>query len=229
MTKIEWGVTGQKYYETGVDRGVLFVDNVGVPWNGLISVDEKTSGGDSEPLYQDGLAFDDSTPASDFSGSITAYSSPKEFDVCDGTTEVYPGLMLTQQKRSRFNFSYRTLVGNDVSPTPSYLLHLIFNATAKPTDKSHASINDTSAPLVLTWDFSTLPVAIPGHRASAHIKMDSRYTNANSLAAIEEILYGNQVFAPRFPAISEILALFATPPSAHNSRIPRRIPFKIGV
>ena len=209
MTKLSWGASGERIYETGVDQGVLYVDNVGYAWTGLSSVQEKSSGGEPQPYYVDGFKFVQIASATDFEATIEAYSSPKEFGPCDGSVELYSGLTLTQQKRKQFNLSYRTLVGNDVSGLSlGYKIHLVYNALAAPSEKNNASLQQSADPVTLSWSVSTNPPTITGSRPTAHFIVDSRRASPTALTNLETILYGSNSTSARSPSVAELVALF---------------------
>jgi len=210
MTKLLWGSSGERYYETGIDRGVLFIDGVGVVWNGLTSVSEKSSGGEIQPYYLDGVKFAQIVTAEDFEASIEAYSSPREFGECDGRHEIYSGLTATQQRRKTFGFSYRTLVGNDVSGSDhGYKLHVVYNALAAPSERSHSSIADGSEPETFAWDVFTIPASVSGIRATAHFVIDSTRADLTKLATLETLLYGSSVTSSTLPTPTALVAIFA--------------------
>lgn len=211
MTKLAWGATGTRTYEAGVDRGVLYVAGVaGVPWNGLIAVSEKLNGGTPKPYYLDGIKYLNLASDEEFEATIDAYSSPREFDRCDGTSSVSNGLFVTQQTRSPFGMCYRTKVGNDsIGADYGYKLHLIYNALAAPTSHAHVTLTNTPAPLQLSWNVSTLPIAIPSKKHTAHLIIDSTIAGTTRMAAVENLLYGTTTTAPRLPLPSELITMFA--------------------
>jgi len=210
MPRIEWDQAGERYYETGVDQGVLFVDsNPGVPWSGLTSVSENPSGGDPKPLYIDGIKYLNLSSVEEFEASITALSAPKEFSPCDGAIPIQNGLFVTQQPRKPFGFSYRTRVGNDISgPELGYKIHVVYNALAAPPQRSSSTIDDGVDPLRLTWTISTLAPAISGYRPTSHMLIDSRYADPSVLSSFENILYGDSSHSSRLPTPNEIVELF---------------------
>lgn len=213
MARLVWGVAGSRGYETGVDRGVLYPPNsaIGVPWNGLTSVDEKPSGGEPQPFYLDGVKYLQIANGEEFAATLSAYSSPIEFGPCDGTSNIYAGLFITQQPRKQFGLTYRSLRGNDVNEAGyGYKIHLVYNALAKPSTRSNSSIADTTEVMELSWDISTIPPAITGFKPSAHLVIDSVSTDPAHLTAIENILYGSDADNPRLPDVSEILTIFGS-------------------
>lgn len=210
MAGLVWGDVGQRYFETGIDRGVLYPRvGPGVAWNGLLSVNEKPTGGTPQPFYSDGYKYLNVSSAEEFAASIDALSAPPEFGVCDGSQSIRNGLFITQQRRESFGFAYRTKVGNDVEGLEyGYKIHLVYNALASASSKNYSSLSDSSNPISLSWDISTVPPNIIGYRPSAHFVIDSRYTPSALLIEIESILYGTSIFDPRLPSVTEIIELF---------------------
>lgn len=214
MAKLSWDGTGEKYFEAGVDRGVLYVDGSdGVPWIGLIKVSENPSGGDARETYLDGIKIVNRSRPEDFKASIEAFTYPKEFEACEGAQELANGLRATQQNRKMFGMSYRTKVGNDIdSLQHAYKLHLIYNALAAPSQKDYESLSDSSDPSTFSWDISTRPERFEdpffGVRYTAHLVLDSRVVYPWALSAVEDVLYGTDEAAPRMPTSQELLELF---------------------
>lgn len=209
MAKLVWGDTGSRRFETGVDRGVLYTSDGGVPWNGLTSVKEKPTGGEPQPYYQDGIKYLELASSEEFEATIEAYSSPPEFDACDGTVGIFAGLFITQQPRKQFGFSYRSMIGNDVDgQSHGYKIHLVYNALARPTSRSNDTLSDTVSPMSLSWDISCVPPAFSGYKPTAHYVIDSTQTNKIVLSYIEAVLYGNDNFNARLPDPSELVTMF---------------------
>lgn len=209
MSRLTWSAAGERYFETGLDRGVLYVSGVGVAWSGLISVEEAPTGGDAKPFYHDGIKYLNLAAAEEFEATINAYSSPPEFGPCDGQGAVYNGLFATQQPRKPFSLSYRTKVGNDSDGTDhAYKIHLVYNALAAPTNRSHQSMADSQNVSSLSWKITTLPPGISGYRPTSHFVVDSRFTPADILAQLEDTLYGNQSFNAALPTVAELLTIF---------------------
>lgn len=210
MSRLAWGQPGTRFYEIGVDRGVLYVDNdPGIAWSGLVSVEENPSGGDTTAYYLDGVKYQNLYDGEEFEGTISAYYSPPEFDECDGSLSIRPGLVATQQKRKTFSLSYRTKIGNDThGKNHGYKIHLVFNALAEPTQKKYETVSDKVDAQLLSWAFTTKPIQIPGNGYAAHLIVDSTEATPYALATIEDILYGDEDNFPRLPTIEEILALF---------------------
>lgn len=210
MTQLVWGNIGERYFETGVDRGVLFPKTGdGVPWNGLISVSESPTGGEPRPYYLDGFKYLNLATAEEFAATIDAFSAPMEFDKCDGTASIHNGLFITQQPRESFGFSYRTRIGNDVDgPDYGYKIHLVYNALASPSSRSNSTMGDSTNPIVFSWGITTAPPPIVGFKPSAHFVIDSRKTPKSVLSLIESVLYGSTSSNSRLPSVVELMDLF---------------------
>lgn len=212
MTRIIWDEVGKRRYETGIDRGVLYVDGAGVPWNGLISVDESPTGGDSVPYYMDGEKYLVLGRPEEFEATISAYFSPAEFDVCDGAVQfAAPGIRVTQQRRKMFGLSYRTKIGSATDPDLGYILHIVYNARAEPTQKNYKTLGDTADPLALAWNLTTKPIKMSGVKNAAHISIDSTSIDPDGLQAIEDVLYGDADYPPRLITPQEIIDIFSHP------------------
>lgn len=210
MTRLSWDALGERYYESGVDRGVLYVDDVGYLWNGLVSVSEAPSGGDAQSYYLDGIKYLSLASAEEYEATINAFSAPQEFTVCDGTKSLYQGLFVTQQKRQPFGFSYRTLIGSDLNQDLGYQIHLVYNALAAPANRSRNTLAESPELTTLSWFISAVPPLLSGEafKPSAHFVIDSRFTPGEILAQLEDILYGSESADSRFPPQEEVLSLF---------------------
>ena len=201
MSRIEWDKTGERLYETGTDRGVLYVAEgttypAGVAWNGLTGVDESPSGAEANAQYADNIKYLELRSAEEFGATITAYTYPDEFEQCDGSAEPVEGMYIGQQARKRFGLSYRTLIGNDVDGNEhGYLLHLIYGATASPSQRSYTTVNDSPEPIEFSWEVTTTPVNITGYKPVAHIRINSTKADPEKLAVLESVLYGTDADA----------------------------------
>lgn len=210
MTRLMWNVAGERTFEAGVDRGVLFIEGSdGVPWNGLVAVTENPSGGEVTSYYLDGLNYLNHVALEEFAGTIDAYTYPEEFAQCDGTRPVKNGLFATQQKRKTFGLAYRTLVGNDVNGLDhGYKIHLLYNVVAKPTTRSNNTLSNSIDPFNFSWSIFTKPPSIIGHKPTAHYVIDSQDTPAVLLEQVEDILYGSATSPPRLPSVAELFFIF---------------------
>lgn len=222
MSKIVWDATGKRYYETGVDHGVLYPQDSsgtypkGVAWNGLTAVTESPSGAEATPLYADNIKYLNLISAEEFGATVEAYTYPDEFAQCDGSAEIAPGVMIGQQNRKSFGLCYRTTMGNDVDGNSyGYKLHIIYGASASPSEKSYATINDSPEAITFSWELKTTPVNVTGFKPTASITIDSNKVNPEKLASLEEILYGKDPSAPevsdgvepRLPLPDEIVSI----------------------
>jgi hypothetical protein len=210
VTRVAWDEPGERFYETGVDRCVLYVAGlVGVAWNGLTAVSETPSGGESTAYYIDGFKYLNVSADEEFAATIEAYTYPQNFSLCDGSAEPYTGLFLSQQKRKSFGLTYRTLVGNDLEMNGlGYKIHIVYNALAEPTQKDNKTVGANTDPSIFNWKLSTLAPAISGYRPTAHFMIDTRYASPLTVAAIEDILYGTAENSPRLPTQAEVFAAF---------------------
>ncbi len=211
MPKLTWGDVGQRFYESGVDRGVLYVgSDPGVSWSGLVSVSETVIGGESKSFYFDGIKYSNTSSAEEYGATIEAFTYPDEFAVCDGTEIPLSGLYVTHQRRRQFGFSYRTKIGNDtLGADYGYKIHLVYNALAQPSQRANKSISDTVDPNNFSWTITTRPPAIENFRRTSHIVIDTRLASPDVLSAIETIIYGSDAAAARLPTIAEVFDIFA--------------------
>lgn len=214
MAAIKWNEVGSRVYETGVQKGVLYLINEagkyanGVAWNGLVSVNESPSGAEPTPLYASDSKYIELMSAEEFGASIEAYTYPDEFEACDGSAELDAGITIGQQPRSMFGLCYRTTKGNDVAGNEyGYKLHLIYGAKAAPTEKAYTTINDSPEAITFSWELTTTPVEVPGFKPTASITIDSTKVTPANMVKIEELLYGTATKEATLPMPSEILAL----------------------
>ena len=220
MAKLVWDKTGDRLYETGVKNAVLYVRDSGgayskgVAWNGITAVTESPSGAESNPLYADDIKYLNLISNEDFGATIEAYTYPDEFAECDGSAELVAGVKIGQQKRKTFGLCYRTTLGNDVDGNDhGYKLHIIYGATAAPSERAYATINDSPEAITMSWELSTTPVTVAGFKPTAHLEIDSTKVKAEELTKFEEILYGKdgaEQTGPRLPLPDEIATLFTT-------------------
>lgn len=210
MSKLTWDASGERLYETGVKQGVLYVmdSNVygnGVAWNGLTAITESPSGAESTPLYADDIKYLDLRSTEEFGATIEAYTYPDEFAACDGSASLADGVSIGQQARKMFGLCYRTTVGNDTDGTDhGYKLHLIYGATASPSEKAYETINDSPEAITFSWEITTTPVSVTGFKPTASITIDSTKADPTCLAALEEKLYGGESAEPTLPLPDEV-------------------------
>lgn len=220
-TKLKWDQTGERVYETGVSKGVLYPQAngaypKGVAWNGLTAVNESPSGAEATPLYADNIKYLNLMSAEEFGGTIEAYTYPDEFAACNGEASLAKGVTVGQQKRTPFGMSYQTKVGNDTDPEAGYKIHLIYGAQAAPSEKAYGTVNDSPEAITFSWELSTTPVEVPGMKPTASITIDSTKVDADKLKALEEILYGkdgegeDSGVEPRLPLPQEVADIFNT-------------------
>lgn len=217
MSKLIWDQTGERFYETGVNQGVLYPQGAngaypeGVAWNGLTAVTESPSGAEATPLYADNIKYLNLMSAEEFGATIEAYTYPDDFAQCDGSAEIADGVMIGQQSRKTFGLSYKTTLGNDVEGNDhGYKLHIIYGALAAPSEKGYATINDSPEAITFSWAITTTPVSVTGFKPTASIVIDSTKVDKTKLAALEAILYGGEATEARLPLPDEVATLMGT-------------------
>ena len=214
---IEWDKVGEHFYETGISRGVLYpIDDKkqgnnkygdGVAWNGLTSVSESPEGAEVSAIYADNIKYLNLMSAEDFKGTIEAYTYPDEFAECDGSAELLAGVKIGQQPRKIFGLCYRTEIGNDETSEKGYKLHLVYNCLASPSERSYETINDSPEAITFSWEFSTTPVNVEGHKPTALVTIDTTKLEASKLELLENALYGNGETAAKLLLPDEIVTL----------------------
>ena len=226
MSKIIWDQTGERLYETGVRNGVLYPRSttgtypLGVAWNGLMTITESPTGAEATPLYADDIKYLNLLSNEEFGATVEAYTYPDEFAECDGSAELSPGVMIGQQARKAFGLAYRTVLGNDIEYNDQgYKLHIIYNALAAPSEKAYATVNDSPEAITLSWELTTSPENVTGHKPTASIVIDSTKVDAAKLKLLEDQLFGVTADAtaeppvtavvPNLPLPDEIAAIFA--------------------
>ena len=216
MPKLTWDATGERYYETGVKNGVLYIPTAGVyskgvAWNGLTAVTESPSGAEATALYADDMKYLNLYSAEEFGATIEAYTYPDEFAACDGSAELADGVLIGQQKRTPFGLCYKTTIGNDTEGNDhGYKLHIIYGAMASPSEKAYATINDSPEAITFSWEITTTPVTVAGFKPTSYIVIDSTKVNSTKLTALEGILYGSESDEARLPLPDEIKTLMTT-------------------
>ena len=215
MSKIVWDQTGERLYETGVKQGVLYIPasgvySKGVAWNGLTAVTESPSGAEATALYADDIKYLNLMSNEEFGCTIEAYTYPDEFAACDGSASLAKGVSIGQQPRKTFGLCYRTTLGNDTDGNDyGYKLHMVYGCLAAPSEKAFSTINDSPEAITFSWEVSTTPVNVAGHKPTAHLEIDSTKADPVKLAALEKILYGDTDTEPRLPLPDEIVRLMA--------------------
>lgn len=217
MSRLTWNKTGDRLYETGVEECALFPQDtdgtypLGVAWEGITNVTESPSGAEPTKLYANDTVYATMMSAEELGGSIEAYTFPDEFAECDGSATVAKGVKIGQQTRKAFGLAYKTLIGNDIVGTAyGYKLHVIYGATASPSEKAHATVNDSPEAQTMSWEFTTTPVAVTGAKPTASIEIDSTTADADKLAALEAMIYGSESSEPKLPTPDEIIALMGS-------------------
>ena len=216
---LAWDKEGERFYETGVQKVVLYLKDKlstdqkpygeGVAWNGVTAVSESPSGAEATALYANDSKYLNLISNEEYAASIEAYTYPDEFAECDGSAELATGVTIGQQPRKMFGLCYRTTLGNDVNGTEKgYKLHLVYNCLAAPSEKSYATINDSPEAITFSWDISTTPVEVTGKKPTAVVTIDSTKVDGEKLKLLEEILYGKDTAKPRLPLPNEIATLF---------------------
>lgn len=213
MSRIEWDKTGERLYETGVSNGVLYVQvdatyPAGVAWNGLTAVTESPSGAEATPLYADNIKYLNLVAAEEFSATIEAYDAPEEFDECDGTKEIVPGMLIGQQPRKTFGFCYKTRIGSDAKGDQhGYKIHIVYGCLAAPSEKAYQTVNDSPEAIAFSWEVSTTPVNVKGGQPTATVTIDSTRVDAAKLKLLEDELYGTEDKEAHLPLPDEIAAI----------------------
>lgn len=216
MAKLVWDESGQRLYETGVKKGVLYPAVLGaypkgVVWNGLISVTENPTGGEPNPEYADDIKYLNLMSTEEFGASIEAFTYPEEFAECDGSAEVATGVYIGQQDRKTFGLCYRTTIGNDEEGTAlGYKIHLIYGALAAPTDKAYQTIGETPEAITFSWEISTTPIAVNGFKPTASLVVDSTKVAAAKMTELETILYGTETVEAMLPLPDAVITLVGT-------------------
>ena len=212
MAKLVWDQSGQRFYETGVKNGVLYVQDesgaypAGVAWNGLTAVTESPSGAEATPLYADDIKYLELFSAEEFGATIEAYTYPEEFEACDGSAELAEGIVIGQQARKAFGLCYKTVIGNDVKGNDlGYKIHLIYGCKAAPSEKAYQTINDSPEAITFSWEVTTTPVNVEGFKPTSTLVIDSTKVDAEKLAAIEAKIFGSESEEASLPLPDEIV------------------------
>ena len=214
-TKLKWDQTGERFYETGVSKGVLYPQvngkyEKGVAWNGLTGVTESPSGAEATPLYADNMKYLNLLSAEEFGATVEAYTYPDEFAECNGEANIVEGVVAGQQKRKMFGMSYQTKVGDADDPEKGYKIHLIYGAKAAPSEKAYATVNDSPEAITFSWELTTTPVDVPKLKPTASLVIDSTKVDKSKLAKLEDILYGTVEQEARLPLPEEVATIFNT-------------------
>lgn len=216
MAILTWDGIGERVYETGVDRGVLYIPNSsgvynnGVAWNGLTSVTESPSGAEPSAQYADNVKYLNLFSAEEFGATIEAFTYPDEFAPFDGLGVPSPGVTIGQQSRKSFGLSFRTRIGNDLDgDAHGYKLHMIYGCSASPSERAYSTVNDSPEAITFSWELTTVPVAVAGYTPTSIITVDSTQVSAGDLAELEQFLYGTAGTDPSLPTPAAVLAIFS--------------------
>ena len=212
MSKLVWDQTGERKYETGVNKGVLYpftnkAYGTGVAWNGLTQVTESPSGAEPTALYADNIKYLNLLSAEEFGATIEAYTYPDEFAECNGEADLATGVQIGQQTRKPFGLSYQTKIGNDQDADAGYKIHIIYGALAAPSEKAYATVNDSPEAITFSWEVSTTPVEVEGFKPTASLVIDSTKVDPAKLKALEDYLYGTENAEAALPLPNKVLEL----------------------
>lgn len=214
MSKLVWDAAGERKYETGVSKAVLYPQSAGgtypkgVAWNGLTGVTQSPSGAEATALYADNIKYLNLLSTEEFGATVTAYTYPDEFKACNGEATLAKGVTVGQQTRSLFGMVYNTIIGNDTEANKhGYKIHIIYGAQAAPSEKAYETVNDSPAAVELSWEITTTPVNVEGFEPTASIEIDSTTADPAKLKALEDILYGSGETEARLPLPDEIATL----------------------
>lgn len=213
MARLNWDATGERAYEMGTKNGVLYPMNnagsyeEGVAWNGLTAVTESPSGAEETKLWADDIKYASLRSAEEYGFTIEAYTYPDEWEPCDGSAQVATGVTIGQQKRKGFGFSWVTTVGNDISDEAGKKIHVVWGATASPSEKSYATVNDNPDAITFSWECTTTPVNVTGHRATAHMEINCMKLKEKTVKLIEDKLWGNDTDKATLPTPDELIKL----------------------
>lgn len=215
MAKLVWDAIGEHKYETGVDHVALYKPNAqkkyvgGVAWNGVSSISESPSGADSNPIYADNIKYLDLRSAEEFGATVECYTYPPEFAECNGEAIVTDGVVIGQQSRKTFGLAYRSIVGNDLQGNDyAYKLHLIYGATASPSEKQYSTVNDSPEAGTFSFELTTTPIAVQGYKNTASLTIDtSLFADKDKITALENKLFGTEQDEPELPTPAEVFDL----------------------
>ncbi len=216
MPTLVWDQDSDRKYETGVQKGVLYPGkgdgyDTGVAWNGLTTITESPSGAESNPQYADNIKYLDLMSTEEFGATIEAFTYPDEFGKCDGSAELSPGVVIGQQSRIRFALCYRTVLGDSIDNNDhAYKLHIIYGCKAAPSEKAYATVNDSPEPITFSWEVTTTPTSVTGHKPTSTMILNSEKIPASDMKAIEDILYGTSTLPPRVPLPDEIISILSS-------------------
>lgn len=214
MAKLVHDELGKRFYETGISEAVLYVQNdagqypKGVAWNGITAANESPTGAEANDQYADNIKYISLTGAENFEGTIEAFSSPKEFDACDGMEEISKGVVATQQNRKPFGFAFKSILGNDIKYNEyGYKLHLWYGCKAAPSERAYATVNDSPEPQNPSWSITSTPAPVPGHKPTSSLIITSTEVEPAKLKKLEDALYGTASTEPYLPSPAQVIEL----------------------
>ena len=205
MPALQWNVSANKFFESGLDQGALYplvagAYPTGVAWEGLMSVTEKPGGAEITDLWANNAKYSQLQAIEIFDGSIEAYTFPYEFLAAEGIVAEVTGSSegwLHQQPRQGFGLSYRTFLGDDANGQQnSYKIHIIYGCLLTPSEVSRTTINDSPEATTFSWEFKTTPVAASGYSAVSKLTFDTSRMVPGDVIAIED-----QIWSGASPAL----------------------------
>ena len=105
---------------------------------------------------------------------------------------------------------FKSILGNDVKGNEyGYKLHLWYGCKAAPSERSHATVNDSPEPQNPSWSVTSTPVPIPGKKPASVLTITSTEVDAAKLAKIEEAIYGTESRDAYLPTPQQIIAMLA--------------------
>ena len=221
MAKILWDQAGERLYETGTAKGVLFPQDengayeAGVAWNGLISVKKSNDGAEETPLYADNMKYLSMMSAENAKGSIDAYTYPDEFEACDGSAVAVKGVYVGQQTRKPFGLVWSTIVGNDTQGNNyGEKMHFLYNAKVSPSERAYETVNEDPTAITFSWEYTTTPVDLSavGLDPSAAITVSKTEVSESQWKALQDMVYGTEAEEPKLPSITEIITMMTPTP-----------------
>lgn len=226
MTAIEWDGVGEKFYETGVSKCVLYLLSEGkypkgVAWNGITAISESPSGAEANDLYADNIKYATLRSAETFGATLEAYTSPDEWDLCDGSEEPIKGVKVGQQARSTFGLTYVTEIGNDANSEAGYKIHFVYGGTASPSERGYTTKNESPEAITFSWEISTTPVNVPDMKPTSFISISSLDLSKKALEAVEKAIYGDDETEAYLPLPEELFKIIreADPELAKTANI----------
>jgi hypothetical protein len=210
MAILTWDDVGERIFQTGISRGVLFLqDGTVAVWNGLTSIEE-SSNGELKSFYLDGVKFLETLTPNDFAGNLKAFTYPDEFDSVNGIATVVEGFEAYEQPPKSFNLSYQTRIGNDIDGIEhGYKIHILYNILAEPDTYGYSSSDDSGVkPIEFSWNLTGTPPKIDRFRPTVHVAIDSTKTPPDILKILEDKLYGTDLTGPSLPTFQEIEEFF---------------------